>query len=236
MFLKMKTSYYILTGFVVIVFVLGACYNNHSQKKQSAFTPLPGDILFQDLECGPLCDAIEAVTQGYKGSNLSHMGLVVKNTDGNTLVLEAIGAGVVETPISEFLSRSSDSDGNPKVFVARVKKKYRSIIPTLIKEKERYLGLPYNNEYILNDSSFYCSQLIYVLFKEANGGNDFFSLEPMTFKIPESNSFYEAWEEYYQKQDCKIPEGMPGINPGGISCSDKIKVVHRYGVIDGMSN
>ena len=32
--------------------------------RQPSFTFQEGDIFFQDLDCGPPCDAIEAVTQG----------------------------------------------------------------------------------------------------------------------------------------------------------------------------
>ena len=32
-----------------------------------------GDLLFQDLDCGPFCDAIEKVTEGYRGAQLSHV-------------------------------------------------------------------------------------------------------------------------------------------------------------------
>jgi len=36
-----------------------------------------GDLLFQDLDSSPLCNAIELVTPGYNGANFSHIGLVV---------------------------------------------------------------------------------------------------------------------------------------------------------------
>ena len=37
-----------------------------------------GDLLFQDIDCGGLCDAIEKVTAGVKGYHFSHVGLVYK--------------------------------------------------------------------------------------------------------------------------------------------------------------
>ena len=48
-----------------------------------------GDLLFQDLDSSPLCDAIELVTPGYNGANFSHIGLVVLEND-TLKVLEAI--------------------------------------------------------------------------------------------------------------------------------------------------
>jgi hypothetical protein len=44
-----------------------------------------GDLLFQDLDSSPLCDAIELVTPGYNDANFSHIGLIVykdKKTKG----------------------------------------------------------------------------------------------------------------------------------------------------------
>ena len=34
-----------------------------------------GDLLFQNLDCGSLCDAIETVTEGYNAQKFSHIGL-----------------------------------------------------------------------------------------------------------------------------------------------------------------
>ena len=40
-----------------------------------------GDLLFQDLDSSPLCDAIELVTPGFENGNFSHIGLVVEIGD-----------------------------------------------------------------------------------------------------------------------------------------------------------
>ena len=48
---------------------------------QENFQLQKGDFLFQDLDSSPLCDAIELVTPGYKGANLSHIGMVVELGD-----------------------------------------------------------------------------------------------------------------------------------------------------------
>jgi hypothetical protein len=50
-------------------------------------------------------------------------------------------------------------------------------------------------------------------------------LEPMTFKQPDSNDYFPVWVAYYQNLKMDIPEGKPGINPGGISRSDKIAII-----------
>ncbi|MES2778655.1 MAG: YiiX/YebB-like N1pC/P60 family cysteine hydrolase, partial [Bacteroidota bacterium] len=85
------------------------------------------------------------------------------------------------------------------------------------------LGKPYDDPFLYDNGKYYCSELIYDAFAFANNGKPFFQLEPMTFKQPNSTSYFPVWIEYYQKLNIPIPEGKPGINPGGISRSDKIE-------------
>lgn len=218
-------NFRLISSLLIVVAFMTGCTKS---KMNRDFKLETGDILFQDIDCGSLCDAIETVTQGYNGARLSHLGLIAIKAD-SVFVFEAIGEGVVETPLQEFLHRSKDDYGNPKVIVARIKEEYKSVIPKLLLEKEKYLGLPYNHTYTWNDSSYYCSQLLHVIFKNANNGKDFFELTPMTFKEPNSDTYFKTWIDYYNKLGIDIPEGEPGINPGGMSRSDKIKVVHIYG-------
>ena len=202
-------------------------------QKNSSFNLQEGDMIFQDLDCGPLCDAIEKVTEGYNGSKFSHIGLVVQDSTGKLVILEAISSGVQLTPVDKFLNRSLDKNGNPKAIVGRLKTNFWVLIPSLVKEAKSYLGKSYDNVYMINNDSYYCSELIYLSSKKANDDNPFFELRPMTFKDPETNNFYPAWVDYYKDLNEKIPEGEPGINPGGISLSDKIEIVYIYGFPDG---
>ena len=74
-----------------------------------------GDLIFQDLDCGPMCNAIEAVTEGVNGREFSHCAMVIEEHD-TLKVIEAIGAAVQITSMSDFLKRSN------KVLAARLKK------------------------------------------------------------------------------------------------------------------
>jgi hypothetical protein len=49
----------------------------------------------------------------------------------------------------------------------------------------------------------------------------------MTFKSPKSKDYFEVWADYYKKLNIKIPEGQLGCNPGGISTSDKLKIIGK---------
>lgn len=178
-----------------------------------------GDLLFQDMDCGPLCDAIEAVTEGYKDTDFSHMGMVYHRND-TLYIIEAAGNAVRLNTLENFKKNT----GKP-MLIGRLKKKHAKLIPTALNFATMQVGVPYDDEYVYDNGSYYCSELIYDAFKNANAGDPFFELFPMTYKQPGTNEFFPAWVEYYATIGKPIPEGLPGCNPGGMSMSDKIEIV-----------
>lgn len=201
-------------------------------KQKHNFALRPGDLLFQDLDCGPLCDAIETVTTGYQGMNLSHVGIIAKDDSDSFVVIEAVSSGVEVTPLYTFLGRSLDADRRPKVIVGRLKEPHRHLIPSAFKEALALKGKPYDKIFAIDNDAYYCSELIYEIFLRANDNNPVFKLQPMTFKDPNTRKTLAAWQEYFSKIDVLIPEGQPGINPGGISRSPVLTIVHKYGTPD----
>ena len=175
-----------------------------------------GDLVFQDMDCGPLCDAIEAVTDGYAGRDFSHMGMVYHRND-TIYIAEAAGKAVRLTPLAKFAQNTKKP-----MLVMRLKKEYTSRIPAAIDFSLKQLGVPYDSEYVYDNGAYYCSELIYDAFLFANGNKPFFTLYPMTYKEPGTNEFFPAWVKYYKTIGKPIPEGLPGCNPGGVSKSDKL--------------
>ncbi|MGB0390465.1 MAG: YiiX/YebB-like N1pC/P60 family cysteine hydrolase [Salibacteraceae bacterium] len=196
---------------------------------KSGFELQEGDILFQDIDCGIYCESIESVTRGYQGANLSHCGIVTIK-DNKAFVLEAISKGVSLTPLDSFLNRSFDENNQPKVFVGRVSGLQMATESVLIAEKK--MGKPYDSKYDITDDTYYCSELVYYSF--LRNGEPIFKLNPMTFKALNTDSTFAAWEGYFADLNVPIPEGEPGLNPGGISLSKEIEVVHFYGKPSGM--
>jgi cell wall-associated NlpC family hydrolase len=181
-----------------------------------------GDLIFQNLDCGPLCDAINAVTQGYQGNKFSHMGMVLLRND-SVLIIEASGKNVHLTPLKAFLSKSTHPH-----YVGRIKPVYQKIIPTAIAFSMQQMGVLYDDQYLYNNGKYYCSELIYDAFKAANKNKPFFKLFPMTYKEPGSGAFFPVWKVYFEHLNMPVPEGKPGCNPGGISLSDKIDILGQY--------
>ena len=199
--------------FRVFIFILISqlCFSQNIKLKT-------GDIIFQSMNCGPLCEAINQVTEGYKGNDFSHLGLVYIQND-SIYIIEAAGKAVQLTPIEKFKSYTNET-----MFVGRLKRKFRKYIPEAITFSLNQIGVPYDEAYLFNNGSYYCSELIYDAFLDAYK-KPFFELQPMTFKAPNSNEFFEVWQEYYDKLKMEIPEGQLGCNPGGISTSNKLKII-----------
>ena len=208
--------------YIYLLFILhSSCASNFQLQE--------GDLLFQDLDSSALCDAIELVTPGYNDANFSHIGFIVSD-DGKLKVLEAIPPKVILTELEDFLSRSKDKDGNPKVIVGRLKKEYEKTIPKAVEFAHKKIGVDYDGIFLMNNNSYYCSELLY----EAFSKDSIFQLQAMTFLHPESGDTLQTWKAYYAELGVKIPENELGINHGIMSLSKKIEIVHIYGIPDGM--
>jgi hypothetical protein len=208
--------------YIYLLFILhSSCASNFQLQE--------GDLLFQDLDSSALCDAIELVTPGYNDANFSHIGFIVSD-DGKLKVLEAIPPKVILTELEDFLSRSKDKDGNPKVIVGRLKEEHQNSVKEAITFAKKQIGVAYDEVFLMNNNSYYCSELIFEAFEK----DSIFKLKPMTFLHPETNDTLSVWRDYYSKLGVQTPQNEPGINPGIMSLSNKIEMIYFYGIPDGM--
>ena len=145
-------------------------------------------------------------------------------------MLEAIPPKVILTEIDDFLSRSKDKNGKSKVIVGRLKDKYKNVIPKAVEFTQKKIGAEYDNVFLMNNNSYYCSELLYEAFSQ----DSIFQLQPMSFLHPKSNDTLQTWKNYYSTLGVKIPQNKLGINPGIMSLSEKIDIVHIYGIPQGM--
>ena len=91
----MKNYFFIILSYSII---LSSCL------PKQKFVLKEGDLLFQDLDSSPLCDAIELVTPGYKDANFSHIGLVV--LDNDTLKVLEASSKLMEVPFWDSINSS----------------------------------------------------------------------------------------------------------------------------------
>jgi uncharacterized protein YycO len=202
-----------------------SCTNQNTSTQDPRFAKITeGMLLFQDLNCGPLCDAIEAVTEGRNGRDFSHCGMVIKHGD-SLVVIEAIGSEVQASSLEKFFARSGDTAQVKNIVAAQLKSKYTELNKFAAKYALQQVGKKYDDVFDLNDDNFYCSELFYKAYKSANGNKDFFAPQPMTFKDPKTLAFFPAWIDYYKELGTPIPEGKPGLNPGGISRDERLEII-----------
>ncbi len=186
-----------------------------------ATAPLPariallreGDILFQKLPCGSLCDAIIETTPCSDAYAFNHCG-IFRYTDGKPMVVEAIGGKVRETPLGLFAQR----DTAARLSVGRLADS--ALAGVAADNSLRYLGRPYDDAFLPGDSALYCSELVWESYQ--GPGGPVFSLEPMTFRS--GGRTHPGWVDYYMKLGAAIPEGEPGINPCGIAGSSAVQM------------
>ena len=191
------------------------------------YTPQLGDILFQDLDCGEFCDAVEAVTDGVKGYDFSHMAIVGGKDKAGYFVYEARSKGVVKSSYNEFINRSLDAQNKPKIIVGRLKSRWQPLIPKALTWIDHRLGKAYDASFDLNNDQYYCSEMIHLAFMDANDGRGVFKIEPMTFVDPMTQKTFPVWQSYFVDLKMQIPEGEMGLNPGGMSRSSKVKIIHN---------
>lgn len=179
-----------------------------------------GDLIFLDLDCGEICDAIEDVTLEQfhvSAPRLSHVGVLSFDRDSREWwVFEAWPQrGVSRISLDRFLKRvKSGEDQKDGYYLVRFPASLRSQAIEALKRIRRYFGKPYDSAFVVNDSDFYCSELVYQSW-QGQGMNPF-SLLPMYFGAPESPQG-RIWKEYFADLKISIiPEFLPGISPLGI--------------------
>ena len=193
-----------------------------------------GDFLFSQI--GTDSNAISAVTEGYRGARLNHMGIVVENQWG-VFVLEAFPPEVRVTQIDVFLRRSADPvDARHRYITARLLEPYRKLLPSAIRYGLKKRNIPYDTLYLTDAAALYCSELIVDMFRYANDGVEFFVEKPMSFRDLATDQIHPAWIDYYAKFGMPVPEGQPGSNPGDLSKDSRIEVVQVEGPPAGYSD
>ena len=116
----------------------------------SNFAFREGDIVFRSGKNYPV--------MYISGSTITHCGIIV-NTSSGLQVLEAVGP-VKLTPINKFFGKNLDKAEN---WTKRVTDKELHI------DYKKYLGKRYDNQFLLDNNAYYCSELVYVIYKEQFG-------------------------------------------------------------------
>ena len=215
-----------------------------------------GDLIFQEACHGTTEAAIKGVTRSAGGYAFTHVGMVCiregkayvleANVPRVSLTpleaflmpggvsfeagadgMDAAEAGTADTVAADMFGADTDTTVCPPVSVlARLKPPCRKLIPKALALGMACIGKSYDYGYVLGDSSYYCSELVYQILKDANQGQEVFPLNRMTFKDSTGRTLPD-WEAYFERHSMPVPEGEAGINPGAMSRSKVIRLLRR---------
>ena len=191
-----------------------------------------GDLIFTQI--GLPDNAISAVTEGYRGARVNHMGVVVLNNYG-PFVLEAFPPEVRVTSLAVHLRRSELEAARPRFIHARLGEEHQALIPSAVYYGLERRNVPYDAIYLTDELTLYCSELVVDMFKHASGGVEFFPERPISFRHSATGEIHPAWVDYYEKFGMDVPDGEPGSNPGDISRDPRLGILRVFGDITGYS-
>ena len=207
-----------LIGIIIAVFFTGCSMTKDVFNLEKC---KDGDFVFVSSDSSSFDEAVTNVTKNEGNLNFSHVGLI-HCTDSGIFVLESITKGVCYTPVDTFLHRNSRSI----IKIARLKADYQKYIPEAVAKTLTLVGKEYDFAFDMKNDAYYCSELLYFAFAEASGDSLFFELSPMTFIDKTTNEYHAYWAAYFAERNMEIPEGKPGLNPNGMSLSNKLEWVN----------
>ena len=164
---------------------------------------MPCDLLFH---VAPTSNQITDVTPGM----IDHVAICISSDS----VIEAIGRGVVTTPLDSLLRRDDGSYIRGRV---RGVSRRRTLA-----NARRYLGRDYDYLYLPDTDAIYCSELVQFSFVDRRG-RPLFSPIPMSFHDA-SGRITDYWTQFYESRGLSVPEGQPGTNPGELSQRKQVKL------------
>jgi len=201
----------------ILCFLLGGFFLFGSCKQEVLHS---GDLIFIASESSDFEKSIVEVTKTKdKTLNFTHVG-IINITDSGIFVIEAVPEkGVVYTRLQEFKNENKKG----MLYVGMLKSKYKKHTSNALSRALTHLGKEYDYAFDLENDLYYCSELVYDAYAYASGDPYFFETPAMTFKKEGTDEVLPYWAGYFEKLGVTIPEGKPGVNPTGLSGSDKIR-------------
>ena len=128
-----------------------------NDKQKNSFKIKQGDLLFQNTGTGKIGTAIKDVTATSFSKNYSHVGMAMQK-DEKWFVIEAIPKeGICQTPLIKFLNRSKNEFNKPQTTIARLDRYYKPYISNAIAYGIERINTPYDEIFLWDDESYYCS-------------------------------------------------------------------------------
>ncbi len=179
-----------------------------------------GDLLFVTAARTGLSGAIDDATATQGKLSFDHVALVAHAGDA-AVVLHADEHGSREQPLAAFVAEANAKQR--QIVVYRLTATYRPAIPDAIAQARRMLGKPYNDTYVPDDNSYYCSDFIERAFRM----HHVFALQPMNFRNLQTGKISPYWIEFYRSKGMPVPQDMPGTNPNDMAKTPALSAIGR---------
>lgn len=182
-----------------------------------------GDLLFVLNRSG---NHITEVTAKESSLPIDHVGIFYRDSEGNERVVEAVPQrGVCITPIDSFLLQATQ-EREPDVIVGRLKNKVDVDMTEIVSHALSYVGKPYDDIFMPDDSAIYCSELVTLCYRNKNGESVF---TPIGMNFTDANGVITPyWKDFYHRRGLTVPQGEPGSNPANIATSDKLTLIYQF--------
>ncbi|WP_284160255.1 YiiX/YebB-like N1pC/P60 family cysteine hydrolase [Xanthomonas citri] len=179
-----------------------------------------GDLLFVTAAHTGLSGAIDDAT-GVRGqASFDHVALVAHAGDA-AVVLHADEYGSREQPLQAFIDEATAKQR--QIVVYRLGRAHRPAISDAIAQARRMLGKPYNETYVQDDNSYYCSDFIERAFR----AHHVFALQPMNFRNLQTGKISPYWTDFYRSKGMPVPQDMPGTNPNDMAKTPGLSAIGR---------
>ena len=186
-----------------------------------------GDLVFVGIPAegpaaseGSMAEAIADAT-GDGTMDYVHTALLEIDDEGTWIVDATDKRGVARYPLDTFLLDFRRHDGSfPTFEVFRLKD--TEGVEAFLESAKKYLGEPYDLNFLPDNGKHYCTELVYDSF--IRDGEHIFESAPMNFKN-EDGEFPAFWVRTFNRIGAEIPQGLPGTNPQAMHGSDAIEYV-----------
>ncbi|PPU37688.1 MULTISPECIES: YiiX/YebB-like N1pC/P60 family cysteine hydrolase [unclassified Xanthomonas] len=184
----------------------------------SALRVHEGDLLFVTAARTGLSGAIDDATARQGAPSFDHVALVAH--EGNTqIVLHADEQGSRQQSLRTFIDEATAK--HRQIIVYRLTPEHRPAIADAVAQARRMLGKPYNDTYVPNEDSYYCSDFIERAFR----AHHVFALQPMNFKNLQAGRISPYWTDFYRSRGMQVPQDVPGSNPNDMARAPALAVV-----------
>ncbi|CAE6697477.1 YiiX/YebB-like N1pC/P60 family cysteine hydrolase [Xanthomonas arboricola pv. corylina] len=179
-----------------------------------------GDLLFVTAARTGLSGAIDDATARQDAPSFDHVALLAHDATGQVL-LHADEQGSRQQPLQAFVEEANAK--HRQIHVYRLTEEQRNAIPGAIAQARHMLGKPYNQTYVQDDNSYYCSDFIERAFRARH----VFALQPMNFKNLQTGKISQYWTDFYRSKGMDVPQGLPGTNPNDMAAAPVLAYVGR---------